>query len=418
MFSNVYDVNEKICGYAISVAFFFILISTAVVNIGILISVITGLILISKERNYSEIFIKNKVNLSIVFLFLMLIISYVYSIANQEEAISLLKKYIKLLYIPICYYIFKIEWIRSKAINFFITGSTIILFLSYLKYSNIINPGDFARLSNIFGANFSSYYDKNLLGGVTVFQNSIIHGVVLSFYFFITFLKGKEENNSFYYILSFLSFYNILFMNISRTSYIIAILLILLIAYKYSNVKNYKKNFVIFIFITFILVIGNKSTIVERYDVSFNDIISIKSNYYKTSLGLRYIYADNGIKNIIIKPIFGHGLGSYKTTIKRYFEENNLDMDNYLTQNPHNEFISISTQTGLIGLSIFFAFLYFFIKNYFYTDIGKSVTIIIFVSSLFNSMFYDNVMGIFIILIISLAMQKNVLNAKVKKNVI
>ena len=92
-------------------------------------------------------------------------------------------------------------------------------------------------------------------------------------------------------------------------------------------------------------------------------------------------------------------------------------MDYYITQNPHNEFISISTQTGFIGLSIFLTFFYFFIKNYFYTDVGKSVTIIVLTSSLFNSIFYDNVMGIFSILIISLAMQKNLFSAKVRGNV-
>ena len=134
--------------------------------------------------------------------------------------------------------------------------------------------------------------------------------------------------------------------------------------------------------------------------------MQIKKNYYATSFGLRYIYAENGIENMIVKPIFGHGAGSYKNTIKEYFIKNNLDMDNYVTQNPHNEIVSISTQTGILGLLLFFSFIYFLIKDIFYTDIGKSVIIIIITSSLLNSIFYDNVLGIFSVLIISFAMQK------------
>ena len=154
---------------------------------------------------------------------------------------------------------------------------------------------------------------------------------------------------------------------------------------------------------TFSIIAGNKSTLLIRYDNSIQDLASIKKDYYATSFGLRYIYADNGIENMIVNPIFGHGVGSYKNTIKDYLVKNNLDMNNYVTQNPHNEIISISTQTGILGLCIFFSFIYFLINDFFYTDIGKSVIVIIITSCLFNSLFYDNVMGIFAILIISLA---------------
>ena len=81
-------------------------------------------------------------------------------------------------------------------------------------------------------------------------------------------------------------------------------------------------------------------------------------------------------------------------------------MHDYITQNPHNEIISVSTQTGFLGLSIFLGFIYFLIKDFCYTNIGKSVVVIIVTSCLFNSLFYDNVMGIFAVLIISYAMQK------------
>lgn len=407
MLSNFDNINEKICGYALSFAFFSILISTATLNIGIIIVVISSCIILARDRKYTEVFIRNKINLSIVFLILLFLMSSFYTIASFDTAMLSLKKYIKLLYIPFCFYILQIDWIRSKAINYFLTGCTIILLLSYLKYYGAIQPLFFAKLANSLGAD---YADK-LLGGVTIFQHSIVHGVVFCFYFIITYSRAKNENNKLYYILSFMSFYNILFMNISRTSYIIIIILLIFIIYNYFKNKNYKQNLIIFIFLSVGLIIGNTGTLNERYHSAVHDLTLIKNNSFKTSLGLRYVWAENGVSNIILKPVFGYGVGSYKKTVDTYYAKNNLNLKICcVTQNPHNEFVSISTQTGLLGLFAFFGFIYLLIKDLSHNLIGKSVIIIVVISSLFNSLFYDNVMGLFAVLIISLAMQNHKTN--------
>ena len=398
---DFYNINERICGYALCFSFFFILISTAVLNTGILLAVLTGCIILAKDRKYFEVFIKNKINLSLILLIIMFFISSLYTIASFDEVISSLKKYIKFLYIPICYYILQIDWIRNKAINYFIVGCSIILIMSYLRYYSVIQPISLAKLANFLG---SEYQDK---GGVTIFQHSIIHGVVLSFYFIITYLKAKNENNKLYYILSFVSFYNILFMNVSRTSYIIITIILIFIIYSYFKRKNYKQNLIIFIFLSIGLIVGNTSTINERFNNAAHDLSLIKDNTFDTSLGLRYIWTENGIENMTIKPIFGYGVGSYKETVETYYAKNNLDLKYCcVTQNPHNEFISISTQTGLLGLCFFLWFIYLLIKDSYRTEVGKSVITIIIISSLFNSLFYDNVMGLFAVLIISLTMKK------------
>ena len=393
---------EKICGYSICIAFFSILISTSIVNISILLVVFFGLSLIVKDKQFINIFIRNKINLSLVILLSFLFLSSFYTIATYDETISILKKYVKLLYIPVCYYVLQVKWIKNKSINYFITGCSIILLLSYLKNFNIIDPTTFSEIARFLGFN----YESKLLGGVTIFQHSIIHGVVMSFYFYITFIKARKEHNSYYYLLSFLGFYNIFFMNISRTGYIITSLLIMVIFINFYKNNKYKKNLIFLLVLSLSIIMGNKSIIIERLDNSVQDLTFITNNYYKTSFGLRYIYAQNGIESMILKPIFGHGVGSYKKTIKNYFDKNNIDMENYISQNPHNEFISILTQIGLFGLFLFLSFFYFLIKDLYHCENGKAVIIIVIISCLFNSLFYDNVMGIFAVLIIGFAMQR------------
>ena len=55
---NLNTINEKICGYSLCFTFFFILVSTAVANISIFISMITGIIVIINKKEFFNVFIK------------------------------------------------------------------------------------------------------------------------------------------------------------------------------------------------------------------------------------------------------------------------------------------------------------------------------------------------------------------------
>ncbi len=195
-------------------------------------------------------------------------------------------------------------------------------------------------------------------------------------------------------------------MNISRTAYLITFFLVLIIIYDFYKENKFQMSFLMLIFLGIILLIGNKSIIYERYVNTVNNISAINKNHYATSFGLRYLYTDNGISNMYLSPIIGHGVGSYKSTISDYFNKNNIDLHNFTTQNPHNEYISIITQIGLLGFTVFLYFIFSFARSCFHTITGKSVLTIFIITCMFNSMFYDNVIGIFAVLIISYAMQK------------
>ena len=141
----------------------------------------------------------------------------------------------------------------------------------------------------------------------------------------------------------------------------------------------------------------------SRFKILSTDINYIAKNNYDTSLGLRYLWAKVGFENLREKPIFGFGAGSFKKTAENYYVKYNISPhEKYVTNNPHNEFISISTQLGSFGLLIFLTFFsYLFLeskKNVF--NIGIVVTI--FISSIFNSAFYDNMLGLFLIIILCL----------------
>ena len=198
-------------------------------------------------------------------------------------------------------------------------------------------------------------------------------------------------------------------MNDSRNAYIICFLLVLLLIY-YTFIKIKYLVTIIFMFLIFSFSITDISETIflKTLKEGYNDISLLKNNDYTSSIGLRSLWAINGINNIFRQPLFGSGVGSYENTIKDFIDEKNINVDSSLaiSNNPHNEYVSISTQLGMFGLFIYILFMYSLYKESRENILARGVFVIIFVSSIFNSAIYNNVLGLFIILSISLFYQK------------
>ena len=361
--------------------------------------VIFGSIRIILEHKYFDK-IDKKFMLYGLLIFIFLILSSYYSSASFESIYITLKKYIKFLYIPILFYFIRIQNNQKLIIKFFLAGSMIVLLLSYLKYFNIVS------FTNIYG-----FFDMNLfmtLSKATVFQSSIVHGAVFSFIFYLSVYLAKNQKNNWLYLYAFLCFINVIYMNDSRNSYIVAFFLILLIIYFYLNSKKYMVTTVSLLFIFTLLSPISETLTKTLYDTK-DDINLLIDKNYTSSIGLRSLWAINGINNIYEKPLFGIGVGGYEDSISNFISKNNINVQENLavSNNPHNEFVSISTQLGLFGLMLYTLFLYSLFKEARNNFLRSGVFVLVFVSSFFNSTFYDNVFGLFIVMIISLVYQKH-----------
>ena len=296
----------------------------------------------------------------------------------------------------------------KKIINFFITGCTFILFMSYLKYFSIIDFDSFYRF--LHEINIADTKEKIINNNTSIFQHYIIQGIVLSFYSYLCLIKAFTERNYIFYFLSFLSFYNVLFMNDSRAAYIL-ILILLLISF-FMIIKNKKLKITLLILIASLFFTQFSSNLIERVKVLEVDISLMENNNFNTSLGLIYIWAKVGINNIYQRPLIGYGAGSFENTSLNFYEKNNIiSYSKYVTRNPHNEFISISTQLGFIGLILFIIFHYYLFKDSRNNLLNLGIATTVLVSSIFNSAFYDNMLGLFLVLIISI-LYKNKLKIK------
>ena len=162
----------------------------------------------------------------------------------------------------------------------------------------------------------------------------------------------------------------------------------------------------------------------HRINLTKNNIKQIQDENYNSSIGMRYIWLKVGVQNFLDEPILGNGVGSFYKLIENYLDKKNIKYVNgnseigssegissnpLVTNNPHSEFVSISVQLGILGLLSFFIFLYLLFINC-NSPMSVATFIVVLISSLFNSAFYDNMLGLFLIILISLFYKNKVKN--------
>lgn len=100
----------------------------------------------------------------------------------------------------------------------------------------------------------------------------------------------------------------------------------------------------------------------ERMYQAFEEAATAyESDVSMTSLGVRVVMWNNTLQMIMKKPLLGSGSGSYEydyREIVRYTE----GWRGLGTDNPHQQYLHIAAEQGLIGLGLFLALLYAWLK--------------------------------------------------------
>lgn len=73
----------------------------------------------------------------------------------------------------------------------------------------------------------------------------------------------------------------------------------------------------------------------------------------ETSIGVRVVFARNTLALIAERPLFGYGLGSFKPVYAGYVDARSSGFDALHAGDPHNQYLYVVFEQGLIGLAIF-----------------------------------------------------------------
>ena len=217
---------------------------------------------------------------------------------------------------------------------------------------------------------FQFYYGKNILGYSTqssrlsslFFDEWILGSFLQKFYpLLILVLFNDQIGKKYIYLRSIILVfvYLIVFLSGERTAFFLLNFFLILIMYFSLNISKKVKNF-LYLIVPLVILIFIVSPIKERVflldsKINFKDkIINFYEHnykyYHKTSLN---IFLDN--------KLLGSGIKTFRVLCDDYYY---LDVAKSCSTHPHNYYIQILAECGILGIFIISIFLIFLISNY------------------------------------------------------
>ncbi|WP_367680486.1 O-antigen ligase family protein [Candidatus Fukatsuia anoeciicola] len=318
----------------------------------------------------------------------------VFSLLNQQNpyGLEIVNKYKKLLYVmPLTLFFLLSRSLITYFIKGFLLANVIILVFSLLIF--------------IFHLPLGSGSPSN----PTVFKLHITQNFFMALAAVIWLTQAFSYKGIKRYSYAFLvsiAIYNVFFMVEGRTGY--AALIVAFITWIFLSLPPRQK----FMAIISILVLGyiliivpNKAS--DQVKIGIEEIkrCMIANNKNSnascySSMGLRTVFISRSLQLIKQSPLFGQGAGSFFYSIPT---------EGYSINNPHNEYLIQTTQSGLVGLTLFLSWiLCLFYVIWQQTSIIRNLFIALLssyvVSNFFNSFILDFSEGhLFIILTAILA---------------
>ena len=382
-------------------------LSTSVFNIFLILFTIAWLF-DGKLYPKLQTIINNKNLYAPIMFFGLLLLCATYSTGSNSEIASSLKKMSKILYIPLIattidsklwqnrtlkayVYAVSILCLSGTSLHLLEKSETIFIFLESNIYKNI------------------SWLKPNLMPSA-IFKNSIDSAILTAFMIFIL-LQKSIVNNKFelkYIAFILIGAYFILFVSVGKTGQVIFFLLTLLVFTKKFGKKYtlkallYLGLFAIAAFVISPQFNSNWKGTVIYYQIATKEINLPGTKKRQNTIGQRFEFAKNSIELIKQKPIIGYGTGSFKHEYKKLAKIN----DDLIATNPHNEYLNLFVQLGIVGIILFLYWLYIinkpcFRKGHEHVYLIQAISIVVIFGCLLNSLLMDFTSGYLFVLMLS-----------------
>lgn len=316
-------------------------------------------------------------------LFLFFIIGLFYSPVPMEDSLDILKKYRELAFIPILISLFYNQAkAASFAVNCFVAGCVCLLISSYVIHFDLIP--------------FDRYGDSH------------IHHITHSFFMAILAFWSMHKfcvswQYKYYWLLMFFAAtFNLVFISTGRTGMFTYVILTTLFLLQKVSIKKFFLGIVL-IGAIFSGIYSTSDNISYQIQRVFNEIEQYEEGESTSSIGMRFDWFHNSVTLIKQQPIFGHGTGSFEYVQGKLIEGKKTTP----TDNPHNEYLFIGVQLGLVGMITFvLLFILQFITslnlNEYNRNLLQGVVISMMAGCVMNSFLFDSMQGHYYAFLVSL----------------
>jgi len=289
----------------------------------------------------------------------------------------------KILLLPITVALINTPTIKDRFLVVFIIAISVLASLSWFSY-----------ISNI-----SIYKTPNAMLRNHATQSLVFFLASFAAAFVITYNKNISSKLKFVlFICLLITLSNSFIISTGRSGYILGIALTACFGIYLGGKKT--------LFFTPLLLIITASilylspTAKSQISKAWNNAINANTAENYTSAGVRVIFWQNTLPIIQKSPLIGHGLKGLQAEYTKQVEGVE-GWKGTVTQDPHNQYLLILSEQGILGLVAFFAFIaacFFHKIDNFYRFLGLSVLAGWMATSLFNGHFSSSVEGRIILL--------------------
>jgi len=365
-----------------------LMFSPAITNLAELLLVIT---LVSSAELRQRIISTSKQPMVIgaIFFYIIIGIGVLYSIGDHKEAIGMLSGWRKILLLPLAVALFdETKW-KFRLVISLITAASIFCLLSYI---GVITHIYFPVPEHVLGITLRNHATQGMIFAVAAFSAATLA---------ISLSKLSINFRLALVTTSILMIANIAFITNGRSGYIVlivcsaSIIIGLLISSRKTTVKSISITLVSLAVVSATLATPSSH---QRIAQAFNELQHYKAATEVTSMGIRMYFWKNTLEMIAKKPLIGYGTGAFETAYKNQIA-GQTGIAATITSDPHNQFLKIATEHGLLGLLAFLAFLASSLRQKAsapYRILGLGVLAAWMATSLANSHFSTFSEGVFI----------------------
>ena len=299
------------------------------------------------KSKFNEIF-KNKLLLASILFFSLHVVGLIWT-ENLSWGFHIIHKmWYFLLLFPILFNLMKKENIKYY-ISAFLVAISLTELLSYLVWLEVINP-----FKNATVANPTPFMDHISYNPILAFSSYLVLHQVF-------FNKKLKKIELFAYSFFEISMSFNMFITGGRAGQVMFFAMLAILIFQYFYAQKIKAIVVI------LIVTGGIFTTAYEFSPLFQsrmDSIENNINNYATNkgtpVGLRIAFTINSWGVIMKNPIIGVGTGDFQAEYKKINLINTPQLP--ATDNPHNMYILILMQLGVVGLISFLSIFYYQIK--------------------------------------------------------
>ena len=362
-------------------------VSTALDNV-LMVVTLAAWALSGQVHETGNFSFKNKVLLYSISLFGLLTLGTLYGESPAREALAYLWKYADLLFIPLFAMVFSEHETRRKALLAMAVTIAVTVVLSYLIR---------------FGMFPATPFTTGVASSPTVFKLKITHSILAAFGAFLFAWLGYTAANRrlrvIWYALSLLAALNVLLLVKGATGYVILGALIILLGWE--RVGSRGMAYAVFGLAVIVPVLAiAPNPFRERVSLirqEIQDWRADKESSEPSSTGLRLESYKNTLAIIAAVPLTGVGTGGFPMAYAQQVKNTGKPE----THNPHNEFLNIAAQIGIIGLLVLIAMFWMqwrtakYLNTPMEQSLARGLVLTMVAGCMVNSLLLDHTEGLF-----------------------